>query len=174
MTIKWVECAAVLFFFSGMGMYASSQLGKRKIQLKNLEKALLCLEREVDYHLAPLADAFFQAGQKAEKPWNLLFQKMGERMAGQDNTSASVETVLLEAIGEIKRYHPYSADLAILTSLGRGLGELDKEMQIARIKLAMEEIRQAQEEAREEQRQKEKLYQTLGVCMGILGVILIL
>lgn len=172
MTIKWIEGAAVLFFFSGMGMYASGQLGKRKTQLKNLEKALLCLEREVDYHLAPLADAFTQSGKKAEKPWNLLFQKMGEGMAGQKNASA--ENVLLEAVEEIKKYHPYSADLAILTSLGRGLGELDKEMQLARLRLAIEEIRQAKEEAREEQRQKEKLYQTLGVCMGILGVILIL
>lgn len=174
MTIKWIECAAVLFFFSGMGMYASSQLGKRKTQLKNLEKALLYLEREVDYHLAPLADAFLQAGKKAEKPWNLLFQKMGEEMSGQKNVSVSAETVLRETIGKIKRYHPYAADLDILISLGRGLGELDKEMQLARIKLAVEELRQAQEEAREEQRQKEKLYQTLGVCMGILGVILIL
>lgn len=172
--MKLVECAVILLFFTAAGMYASSQLGKRRRQLRSLEKAILSLYREVDYHLSPLADAFMQTAGRAEPPWDNFFRQMGENIKMQQTLNTTMEEILGDSIRTSAKFHPWDSDLEILRTMGKGLGELDKKMQLARLDLAIEEIRQAEQEAGEEQKQKGKLYQTLGVCMGILGVILII
>lgn len=99
---------------------------------------------------------------------------MGENIKMQQTLNTTMEEILGDSIRTAAKYHPWDSDLEILRTMGKGLGELDKKMQLARFELAIEEIRQAEQEAGEEQKQKGKLYQTLGVCMGILGVILII
>jgi len=64
--------------------------------------------------------------------------------------------------------------LDILLRLGKGFGELDKKMQLMQLTVAEEEMKELLQEAQEEKRTKGKLYQTLGVCMGIMSVILII
>lgn len=172
--MKVIECGSVFLLFTAAGMYASAQLGRRKRQLKHLEKALLLLSREVDYHLAPLADAFSQTAHKTEKPWDQLFERMGKWLDSPEGCLLSAEEMLKQALKSTARYHPWKKDMEIMKSLGKGLGEMDKETQLARLEMTMEEVRQACQEAGEEQQQKEKLYQTLGVCMGILSVILMM
>ena len=59
-----------------------------------------------------------------------------------------------------------------MVNLVKRLGQLDKTMQVAQLKLAEEEVIQAQNEALDEYKRKSQLYKTLGVCMGVLGVII--
>ena len=74
----------------------------------------------------------------------------------------------------MRNYHPWDKELDVLLRLGKCLGELDKHTQILQLSIAEEELSSLIHEAEEEKRTKGKLYRTLGVCMGMLSVILIM
>lgn len=172
--MKAVGCFGVFLFFTAVGMYVSSQFGKRVRQLKNLEKAVVSMKREIDYQLSPLGEALLHAGKRTEPPWNQFFTQAGEKFLDKKRGLCEPDEVFQEEIKKIRFYHPWEKDLDILLALSKGLGELDKKMQLVQLSMAEEEIRQAVGEAEQELEKKGKLYQTLGACMGVLGVILLI
>ena len=167
-------CILILIISTAAGMYAAGQFEKRVRQLKELEKAVLILQREIDYRLSPLGEALVHTGKRIFYPWNQFFIQAGEKILEKGKESIAPDECFEEEIKRITTYHPWEKDLNILVSLGKNLGELDKKMQLAKLSMTEEEIRQAIDAAKEEQGKKGKLYQTLGVCMGVLGVILMI
>ena len=172
--MKTVESFFVLILFTSAGIYASNQLEKRIRQLKDLEKAIFLIKREVDYQLSPLGEAMLHTGSRAEFPWSQLFIKTGERLLHKEEKEGKPEVCFKEEISKIRTYHPWEKDLDILFILGRNLGGVDKKLQIAQLTAAEEEVRQAIQYAKEEHQRKGKLYRTLGVCIGLMGVILLI
>lgn len=172
--MKLLGCCFIFLTFTFMGLHASSQLEKRIRQLKGLEKAILSIEREIDYRLSPIGDALIQTAKRTEFPWNLFFQNAGEAFSKNREKGCCPNQIFEDEIPKIRIYHPWEKDLKLLLTLGKGMGELDKKMQLSQLAMAKEEIQSAIKSAQEEQHAKGKLYQTLGICMGFLGVILVI
>ena len=171
--MKMFGCFFLFVLFTSIGMHASSQLDKRIRQLKSLEKAVLSMKREIDYRLSPLAETLLQTAKRTEAPWCLFFEETGKAFQERAEGLCCPEEIFGKGIKGVQFYHPWEKDLEVLIELGKNLGELDKKMQMAKLSMAEEEIEGLLCEAMEEKREKGKLYQTLGLCMGILSVILV-
>lgn len=170
-SLKMIGCVLIFISAAGVGNYASIQLGRRKRQLAALRRGILSLIREIDFQLAPLSEAMLYTAGRTENPWNDFFEVIGRRLASGEN---KVNEIMKEEIKRLQRRHPWKQDLEILLTLGNGLGELDKTMQLSQLRLMEAEVMEAEREAAEEQKRKSRLYQSLGVCMGMLGIIILL
>ena len=98
--MKLVGYLLIFVGMSGMGVYASRQLERRLKQLNSLRWLLVYISREIDYQLTPLSETMAVAAKKADKPWSLLFENLGQVL--NETTSFKTEIdVLLER--EIKK-----------------------------------------------------------------------
>lgn len=172
--MKIAGCMFVFYFFIFCGIHASGQLEKRIKQLKSLEKAVQSMKREIDYRLSPLGETLLYTANRTEHPWCMFFQRTGESFQERKTEVCLPDEIFRKELILMRRYHPWEKDLDVLLVLGKNLGELDKKMQIMKINMAEEEIRELIKQAQEDKQMKGKLYQTLGVCMGILSVILVI
>ena len=172
--MRMLGCVFLFLLFVSLGVYASNQLEKRIKQLKSLEKAIESMKREIDYRVSPLCETLLKTAKRTEHPWCLFLEEAGRTFQNRKEGILNPDEIFQKGIRRIQLYHPWEKDLNVILNLGRSLGELDKKMQIMELSMAEEEVRELIQEAREEKRTKGKLYQTLGVCMGILSVILVL
>lgn len=172
--MKVAGCVCLFCFFTSCGLHASYQLEKRIKQLKSLKKAVLFMKREIDYRLTPLADTLLYTAEQTEQPWCFFFEGAGKGFQERSERICYPDEIFGKELRKMRSYHPWDRDLDVLTRLGKCLGELDKKMQIMQLSIAEEEIETLYQEAVEEKKTKGKLYQTLGVCMGILSVILVI
>ena len=78
--MKAAGCILILIISTAAGMYAAGQFEKRVYQLKELEKAVLILKREIDYRLSPLGEALVHTGKRISYPWNQFFIQAGEKI----------------------------------------------------------------------------------------------
>lgn len=172
--MRWLGFFFIFLAAAGGGYYASSLLDKRKKQLQSLRRAIVFLSREIDYQLAPLSEAFAQTAQRTEEPWKSFFSELSNTMQRKSGDEKEFHETWNIELKNIEKFHSWKKDLSILEALGQGLGQLDKEMQLAQLKLSAEEIVEAEKDAEEQRQQKGRLYRMLGPCMGILGIILLL
>lgn len=178
--MKIAGCIFLFLAAAGAGIYASTELERRKKQLAGLRRGIVSLMREIEFQLSPLSEAFMHTGERSEQPWDVFYKNVGQKLeicnAGSFacNDSMDVPKIFEQELKKTEKYHPWKKDLEILKTLSKGIGHLDKEMQVAQLKLAEEEVIQAEKEALEEEKKKGQLYKSLGFCMGILGVILFL
>lgn len=172
--MKWIGYSLIFLSAVAVGYYASLQLEKRREQLILLRKAVLSIKREIDYQLSPLSEAFLHTAKRTKDPWKSFLEEMGEKLTKDGIQEADFFEIWQKEMKKISRFHPWKEDLALLQSLGQGLGQLDKEMQLSQLKLFEEELFEAEKEAGEEGRKKGHLYRMLGPCMGLLVIILLL
>ncbi len=172
-----VGCIFVFLAAAGAGIYASLELERRMKQIASLRRSLLSLEREIAFQLSSLAEAFSYTGERANPPWDDFFCELAKQLEVQDGDIWGEEKDVVDIFQKgRKRYektHPWKKEWEILERLFQGLGQLDKEMQMGQLRLAQEELALVEQEAKEEQKKKGQLYRSLGICMGILGVILL-
>ncbi len=172
--MKVLGCLLLFFLFSFLGIYGANRLDRRIRQLKSLEKAFLFMKREIDYRLSPIGETLLQTAKRTEHPWCLFFESAGKAFQGNMmQGSLSPDEILDREIKNVRGYHSWEKDLDVIRRFGKNFGELDKKMQLVQLSVAVEEIQDLLEEAIEEKHTKGKLYQTLGICMGILSVILV-
>jgi stage III sporulation protein AB len=172
--MKFAGCLSLFLFFTFCGIYGSNQLEKRIRQLKSLNKAVLFMKREIDYHMTPLAETLLHTAARTEYPWCLFFEKAGKNFQERREGICCPDEIFEKELKGMRNYHPWDKELDVLLRLGKCLGELDKHTQILQLSIAEEELSSLIHEAEEEKRTKGKLYRTLGVCMGMLSVILIM
>ena len=175
--MKMVGCIFVFLAAAGAGIHASMELERRMKQIASLRRSLLSMEREIAFQLSSLSETFFHTSERANSPWDDFFCDLANQLEIQDGDIWGEERDVVDIFQKgRKRYektHPWKKEWEILERLFQGLGQLDKEMQMGQLRLAQEELTLAEQEAREEQKKKGQLYRSLGICMGILGVILL-
>jgi stage III sporulation protein AB len=164
----------IFFAASGGGFFASVQLERRKRQLGGFKRSLLFLRREIDYALAPLPEAFSHTADRVEEPWKQFWKGAAEELQKGKKSRVDFFTYWERQVQNIKRFHPWQKDWELFYRMGKGLGQMDKEMQLSQLQMLEKEMESREEEAGEECRKKAHLYRVLGACLGGLGVILLL
>ena len=172
--MKWAGITIIFLSCSGGGIWASLILEKRKRQISTLRRAILFLNREIDYRLTPLSEAFLAVGNSCEKPWDSFFLHLGETLGKEMEEGKDFSFLLSEAVENAIKFHPWKEDLSFLKSSLLSLGQLDKQMQLSSLKLLEEALAEAEQKAETERQQKGKLYRTLGLCFGFLLVLMCL
>ena len=131
------------------------------------------LQGEIHYARQPLPEAFCHVSVRLPVPFGTFLSETADELKKADGRTLG-EVWKMEEAKHLKGLHLVRADLEQLESLGEVLGYLDAEMQLAAIRLYLEQLENSIAEAQEHMGSRQKLYQSLGIAGGVFLVILLL
>ena len=162
----------ILFSGAGCGFALSSRLSGRKRNLEMILRMIILLKGEIRYGNTSLYDAFTGAAGKLEGKYREFFLLTARKMQSRKG----------EAFGKIFRKCAEEClvaselteeDREKLYSLGQRLGYLGLEMQMKQLELMEEDIRLSLQEIQKELPERKKMYQSLGILLGILLAVIV-
>ena len=152
---------------AGFGLALSGELSRRKRHLEKLLQMTILLKGEIRYGNTSLYDAFTGAAGKLEGKYRDFFLLTAREMQRQKGESfgeifrkCAEECLVAEELTGEEREKLYS--------LGRCLGYLGLEMQMKQLELMEEDIRLSFQELQKRLPERKKMYQKLGIILGIL------
>ena len=171
--LKLLGSILIVMATTGIGYSTGRDLKIRLDNLRYIKKLMLMLRGEIKYLKAPLGEAFFNVSKRAEDPFGLFFDKIAleiERLECE-----SFYAIWCKHIdGELSKLKLNKRDCQTLKRVGEHLGYMDKEMQLGMIDLYVEQLEEEIKMTRESIDEKIKVYQCLGVTIGLFAVLIIL
>ena len=146
---------------------------QRRFELRVIKQMMYMLQGEIRYAHLPLPEAFTHVSVRLPAPFGLFLSGIADELKKADGRTLS-EIWKAEEQKYIKKLHLTRTDLEQLETLGEVLGYLDTEMQLAAIRLYLEQLEQSLAEAQEQMGSRQRLYQSLGIAGGVFLVILLL
>lgn len=147
-------------------MHAGSSYTRRPREIRALMGALLLLQAEIGYAVAPLGEALWRVAARADPAVAPLFRRAAAYLA--ENPGCTAAEALQEAVAAAS---PVLAlrqeDLDALRDLGAALGNSDRDDQVGHISLALERLRATATAAEADACRYARLYKTLGFCAGL-------
>ncbi|MFZ5688146.1 MAG: stage III sporulation protein SpoIIIAB [Bacillota bacterium] len=153
------------------GFFISANYTKRPIHLRSLQSALMFIETEIAYTATPLPVAMDNVSKCVNEPARSLFKAVREGFNDYKYTAAEAWSYGLSKYQENSALIP--SDLEILRTLGARLGRSGTEEQIKEIRLAREQLKQAEAVAETDKAKNERLWRTMGFLIGIFLVLLL-
>ena len=151
-----------------IGFLFSKKYSNREKNLKELKSALNVFETKIKYTYEPIAEIFKEISKNSNQKIAELFldasNKMNNMNAGQAWNNA-IEECNIEINKE---------DKIILKGLSKLLGKTSLDGQVSEIELTSDFLDKQIKIAEQEKIKNEKLYRTLGICMGLVIVILLI
>lgn len=166
--IKYLILFLVFIISALIGKYISKQYIYRLKELEEIKNALNILKSKIKFTYEPLPEIFEEISKNTTINISRIFTKAKEEM---NNKSASEawENSIDEYSGNLNK-----EDKQVIKTLSKLLGTTDTDGQLSQIEVTEsfldEQIRQAQEE----KNKNEKLYQKLGVTIGMAIVIILI
>ncbi len=155
----------------GLGLAAVERLTGRVNDLRELERAVETLERELGWRLAPLPEALERAAEGASGRVARFFRLCaGEAVSTRGRPFREVWVECISAAQLCLRRE----DAAVLEELGGVLGRYDGDSQRQALERTAARLGSQLELARERRERLGRLYGILGVSGGLLLVILLL
>ncbi len=164
--IKFIILILIFIVAIFIGLALADKYKGRVIDLKNIRNALNILETKIKYTYEPLPQIFEEISTEFTSGISELFKiakdKMNEFSAGEawDIAIENSNTCLNQE------------DLSILRNLDKLLGKTNVEGQLSEIELMKTFMDTQIKKAEDEQRKNEKLYQHLGILVGLTIVVI--
>ena len=171
--LKLAGACLILCSAAGIGASHSGDLKRRVRELRVIKQMMYMLQGEIRYAHLPLPEAFTHVSVRLPAPFGLFLSGIADELKKADGRTLS-EIWKAEEQKYIKKLHLTRTDLEQLETLGEVLGYLDTEMQLAAIRLYLEQLEQSLAEAQEQMGSRQRLYQSLGIAGGVFLVILLL
>lgn len=162
----------VIFSCTAMGFGKSMGLYRRLGQLREVEKMVLLLLGEITYRKEALPEALLRVSEKIRQPFSDFLKEVshtaslyqGERFSGifREQTEKYLKNCGMS-----------TQDLEEFIQLGEYLGYMDITLQKNTTALYLEQLKKEREELVREMPVKRKLYQSMGVLLGIFLAILL-
>ena len=172
MYIKLMGSLFLLGSAASIGFMKSEELVERVKKLQEMKRMMVFLQGELRFHRAELSEAFENVAERVQEPFKEFLKETGKRLekkeSGFDEIWEETSAKILTAEG-IKR-----EDGQLLDLLKNSLGYLDLTLQTETLNLAILQTEDSIKKAKEQQERKGKLYQTMGVTVGALLVLLII
>lgn len=146
---------------SALGLYFCYQYKQRLNELRELQKAMICIQSEMKYGRMELDDIFEQAKRCTKGCTKGFFQAVQKRRGHnfqQEWKEAVEREMACLARGEKDN----------LNWLGSMLGMQDLEAQLLQIEQYKKRTERQIQELENEQKKYVKLYPALGVCLGMI------
>ncbi len=158
---------------AAVGFLKADELKERINRLSELKRMMVLLQGELRFHRAVLSEAFENVSEHMNVPFSVCLKEMSRKLEKRDSGDfctvwSEMSEILLKEAGFEKK------DREILDTLGSSLGYLDLTMQTETLNLAILQADEAIKHAKEQFAEKGKLYQTMGVTVGALLVLLII
>lgn len=173
MYIKLFGCLVLIGSASAMGFLKAEELTERVKKMQELKRMILLLQGELRFHRAALSEAFENVAVRISCPLRNFLEKMAEELEAKEGKEFEEiwnygVNALLSEKGFCKE------DQRLLDILGSSLGYLDLKMQTETLDLALLQTEDAMRIAIEQKENRGRLYQTLGVTVGIMLTLLII
>lgn len=173
MYLKIIVCIWILAAFSMMGFAKARALDMRVTRLCQWKKVIVLVQGELRFHRATLWECFGEVSERTEEPFLSFFQNISKRL--QKKEEGGFWNVWEDESGKLQKNGGFPReDADLLNVFGSGLGHLDLTMQMNQIELAILQTEDRIRLAKEQKEQKGKLYQTMGVTVGMLMVLLLI
>ncbi len=171
--IKIIGCILIITSSAGMGLYFSSELKNRIMDLRDLKKLIFLLRGDIRYANTPLPEAVQALSVRHDGKYKKFLSVIAEKL--NELGGISFCSIWKEAVTkELENTSLSKKDLAGLGQLGETLGYLDKDMQINTLDLYISQIEEEIEELSHSVKEKSYLYNSLGIMGGIFITLIML
>lgn len=173
MFIKILGVICIIFSGAMMGIHLSKREQIRMKELNYIKKALLILKSQIDYSSEPLPEALHNIAIRSEQPVKHIFESISKQLIQKEG--GSINTIWTREFYRYSDNTNFSKnDLESITSFGKSLGYLDKQLQINNINMVVEYIDRTIEAILRKEEKDGKMYQSLGILGGMLLALLLI
>lgn len=157
---------------AGFGFALSRELTGRKRDLEMLLRMIILLKGEIRYGNTSLYDALTGAAGKLEGEYREFFILTAKEMQKKKGEPFGVifRRCAQECLGNLGLA---KEEREKLYSLGDKLGYLGLEMQMKQLELLEEEIQGSIKELQKDLSERKKVYQSLGILLGLFLAVLV-
>lgn len=169
MIIKIMGSCLIIFACGAYGFIFASKYSNDVKCLQNLLTVLRTVECELEYRMTPLPDLCFIASESVPGSLSHLFKQLGNEL--NEQISPDVERCMHKALTTISLPE---RTCQMLEKMGKSLGKFDINGQLKGIRALYEEVQQKLKTLTTNQDVRLRSYRTLGMCAGIVIVILLI
>lgn len=170
--LKIVGAVAIIVAFSAIGFLVAHHYTLRAQQLQMLQSAFGLLETEICYGLTPLPKAFDHIGKRTAEPLSSLLINVGEDLLFHRLTLTEAWRHFLQSLGRVSALK--KNDLDCLWYFGQGLGEGDLAEEKKKFRLLSQQLQEQYQEAIQERDKNQRIWQYLGITLGIAAVLILI
>lgn len=153
--------------------YYISERGKKKIRFfQEWKRVFMLLKGEVRYGMTPIGDACIHVSKKVGSPFKdfLVFIEEKVKKREKNGFGGIWEEAMLRFLPQ---YYFEPNEWEQMIAVGKNIGYLDETMQMRTFDLLIEQIEEMLANAKIRQERDGKVYQTLGIGMGVLFAIVL-
>lgn len=171
MVVKMLGMALVLGSTALAGVYFGSLESFRAADLLELKKALSILRSEIEFARTGLPEALASIGRRTSRPVGAMFTRLEELVCAERGAELAElwERSVAECVGKT---YLSAEDREQLLSFGKTLGYLDAGMQLMNITLLTDYISGKVAALNENRYKSRRMYQGLGVLVGLLIIVI--
>jgi stage III sporulation protein AB len=173
MWLKLVGSTMVIGAGTAIGFGLARSCSERPRQISQLMHCLVALKSFIGYVSMPLPEAFHRCSAGVEGPIGDFLRRAAEIL--ETNSQVTPGEAIEEALKqEDSKLYFHSAELDVLQALGANLGILhhgEQENYLSLVQEQLENIRRGAESVRDKNC---KLYRYLGLCSGLLIVLVMI
>lgn len=173
MYLKIIGSLFLLTAAGSIGFLKAENLNQRVKLLKEFKRMVICLQGELRFHRTVLWEAFENVSKRVSDPLASFLKEISCRLESKNYEDFEL---LWNENSKLFLWNAGFAreDRQLLELLGTSLGHLDITMQNDSLNLAILQTDEHIEQAKEQFQKKGKLYQTMGITMGVFLVLLII
>lgn len=168
--IKYILIFFIFIISTKIGNIYSKKYVKRVEELEQIDNLLNIFKSKIKFTCQTIKEIFEQISKDNENVIGQIFSKTNEYME-KDTAKNAWEKALDE---QIVKTSLKKQDIDTIKTLGKMLGNTDVEGQISQIELTQNLLKEKIEEAQKEKIKNAKLYNNLGVGVGLAIVIILI
>lgn len=166
--VKYSMLLTVFILSIVIGRYKAKQYAYRLKELEEIKNALNIIKTKIKFTYEPIPEIFQELANNSSHNITNLFNNSINKMKNK-TASISWEEAIEETICNLK-----AEDKQKLKTLSKLLGTTDTEGQISQIEITEAFLEEQIQEAKEEKNKNEKLYNKLGIVVGLAFVIVLI
>ncbi len=156
---------------TGLGCYLSYDYKRGIKELQYIGQMLEMLKQEIAYSRIPFSEACNQIAKRVKEPYKEFLNSIHLRMIS--HKGENIRTVWNDGVQILQKnsYLPKNS-AEYLAEVVDGLGFMDSEMQLQKITFQMEQIESEIRRRKKHQENKSRVYLSIGIMSGIMGIII--
>ncbi|SKA81931.1 stage III sporulation protein AB [Caloramator quimbayensis] len=171
--LKILGSIIVVASTSVIGFLYAMIFTERVRQIRDMQYALNILESEVVFKSTPVADAFYFVSLNCTETIKNIFNHMSNLI--KDRNVQSISEAFDSALNAFKSdLYFEKEETEVIKAFMQTLGCGDLEAQKKNFNITVEKLKNFEKNAEESKRKNERLYKYLGVCCGIMIVIILI
>ncbi len=172
MWIKVIGALMIIFAGISLGFIAAFRFNERPRQIRQLQSCLTSLKTYINYTVMPLPEALAASCEGINGPVRDFFSCSANMLA--QNPMITPQQAFVQSILQLKgQLLLEQPELDLLTTLGANLGKVNCEEQEKYLDMVSQQLANIEIEAVQTRDENVKMCRYLGICGGLLIVIVL-